>query len=203
MREQMWLFVSVDPTRLKEDDLRSSLLRYMQSPPPALPVLGADLADVRPDARHHPFDSLFEQRVFLRIRERGFLALPQFPAGGRSIDLVVIGANGRLAVECDGTYWHSGQDRQREDLRRERELVRVGWKFWRVRESSFTLDPDAALEPLWDRLAELGIEPVDAVAGVVPSAVVGVPEWSPIALSEQDAGSDEDQEQDAQEGAWA
>lgn len=202
-KDQMWLFVSVDPTRLKEDDLRSSLLRYMQSPPPALPVLGADLADVRPDARHHPFDSLFEQRVFLRIRERGFLALPQFPAGGRSIDLVVIGANGRLAVECDGTYWHSGQDRQREDLRRERELVRVGWKFWRVRESSFTLDPDAALEPLWDRLAELGIEPVDAVAGVAPSAVAGVPEWSPIALSEQDAGSDDDQEQDAQEGAWA
>ena len=201
-KDQMWLFVSLDPTRLKEDDLRNSLLRYMQSPPPALPVLTSDLAEVRPGVRHHPFDSLFEQRVFLRIRERGFLVLPQFPAGGRKIDLVVVGASGRLAVECDGTYWHSSQERQREDLRRERELVRVGWKFWRVRESSFNLDPDAALEPLWERLAELGIEPVDETAMLAQTAEPGAAEWNPIALPEDDVRSDEDEDREPQ-GAWA
>jgi very-short-patch-repair endonuclease len=185
--DQLWLFVSIEPSRLREDDLRSSLVRYMLSPPPTLGVHLPDLGDVRGDQLHHPFESLFEQRVYLRIRERGFSVVPQFPVSGRKIDLVVIGAGRRLAVECDGTYWHSSPDKQREDLRRERELVRVGWRFWRVRESSFNLDPDAALEPLWERLSELGIGPSDGGSPFGPSPEAPAAQWSPIPLPADDA----------------
>ncbi|MHB0889999.1 AAA domain-containing protein [Streptomyces sundarbansensis] len=35
--------------------------------------------------------------------------IPQFPAGNRRIDLVVVGARSRLAVECDGDRFHSAR----------------------------------------------------------------------------------------------
>src|SRR5690606_10075732 len=119
--------------------------------------------DVRPDEPHPAFDSLFEQRVFLRIRERGYHVVPQFEVNGRRIDLVVSGAQGRLAVECDGDYWH-GPEQREADLDRERELKRAGWRFWRVRESEFYFDPDAALAPLWEELERRGIRPGEVVA---------------------------------------
>lgn len=158
-RDQMWLFTSVEPTRLNETDLRFKLLRYMQDPPPALLASPVKPAEVSADEPCAPFDSLFEQRVYLRIIERGFTVVPQVRVGERRIDLVVVGAKGRLAVECDGDRWHSTVEQRKADLRRERELVRVGWRFWRVRESVFNLDPEAALQPLWERLKAFEIEP--------------------------------------------
>ena len=192
-KDQMILFISIDPSRLKEVDLRSSLVRYMQSPPPALTPSPVDPALVRSDELSHPFDSLFEQRVYLKIVERGYYVLPQLAAGQRRIDLVVIGASARLAVECDGDYWHGDRERQHEDLRRERELVRVGWKFWRVRESVFNFDPDKALEPLWDRLATSGIEPDVTPVWTSPSS--DTPAWEPIDLPDDDAEETDDAEE--------
>jgi very-short-patch-repair endonuclease len=184
-RDQMWLFTSVGLDRLKTDDLRASLLSYMLTPPSPIPVSPADLSNVRPDELQVPFESLFEQRVFLRIRERGYAVVPQFPVAGKRIDLVVFGAQGRLAVECDGRYWHSAPEKQREDIRRERELVRANWRFWRIRESAFLLDPDEALEPLWRELATRGIEPGVHVPIARPREPNTEP-WQPIQLSDLD-----------------
>ncbi|MFI6470844.1 hypothetical protein ACIBL5_11415 [Streptomyces sp. NPDC050516] len=47
--------------------------------------------------------SLFEQRVLLCIKERGYEVVPQWEVNGKYIDLVVTGDHGRLAVECDGS----------------------------------------------------------------------------------------------------
>jgi hypothetical protein len=45
-------------------------------------------------------------------------------------------------------------------------LERLGWRFIRVRGSAFFRDPDAAMEPVFARLKDLGIEPkVAADAG--------------------------------------
>ncbi|MEX0774686.1 MAG: hypothetical protein WD042_03110 [Phycisphaeraceae bacterium] len=50
-------------------------------------------------------------------------------------------------------------------MARQRQLERAGWQFWRLLGSTFGRDPDAALMPLWARLAELGIESMPAING--------------------------------------
>ncbi|MFF0623807.1 AAA domain-containing protein [Streptomyces sp. NPDC004296] len=185
-RDQMWLFTSVTPDQLRSTDLRHSLLTYMQAPPElqgTSPVLSA----VSPDERCQPFDSLFEQRVFLRIKERGFHVVPQWKVAGKRIDLVVVGEAGRLAVECDGSPYHSTPDQIRDDYERERELRRAGWQFWRVRSSEFVLSPEDALAPLWKRLDALGIRPgvTEQVQGDSGSA------WAPVDMDDTDLTDDE------------
>jgi very-short-patch-repair endonuclease len=181
-RDQMWLFTSVRPDQLKSNDLRRSLLTYVQNPPAwQRPV--PEFANLQENLRQQPFESLFEQRVFLRLRRRGYHVIPQYPVNDRRIDLVVVGAGGRLAVECDGRAWHTSPDQVREDLERERELRRLGWKFWRVRESEFCFDPERALQPLWQELDRREIKP-----GMVPNDTGqgSASDWSPIDLPDDE-----------------
>jgi very-short-patch-repair endonuclease len=145
-RDQMWLFHSVTPDQLSSKDLRRSLLTYMINPPPPYPRSPA-LDSVGADRLQDPFDSLFEQRVFLEIKRRGYHVVPQWEISGKRIDLVVIGNHARLAVECDGSPYHSTQEQIHQDAERERELRRAGWTFWRVRSSAFALSRDDALKP--------------------------------------------------------
>ena len=78
------------------------------------------------------------------------------------------GPRGRLAVECDGHDWHGTLEQREADLDRERELKRAGWRFWRVRESEFHYDPDAALATLWATLDRLDIQPYDPADAAPP-----------------------------------
>src|SRR5699024_877200 len=115
-------------------------------------------AAVPDDVRVEPFDSLFEQRVFNRLYDRGYTVIPQYPAEGYNIDLVVIGSKARLAIECDGDTWH-GPEAYEADLARQRDLERCGWQFFRIRESAFYVDQAGALQDLWRTLDELAIHP--------------------------------------------
>jgi len=178
-RDQQWLVHSVTPEQLHPEDLGRSLLEHCltveaqfgQRDDVAVP------APVPHDRLlEDRFDSLFEQRVFNRIVERGYVVQSQVPAyGRRSIDLVVVGAAGRLAVECDGDHWH-GPEQYGADLARQQDLERVGWKFLRIRESAFIADPVRALQPLWEHLNNLGILPAGhrlaapQVANTIPTA---------------------------------
>jgi very-short-patch-repair endonuclease/KaiC/GvpD/RAD55 family RecA-like ATPase len=177
-KDQAWLFHSVTLDDLSVIDLRHSLLSYVLNPPPAL--AGKVLTDVTEDEPHPSFGSLFEQRVFGRIVARGFHVTPQVEVNGRAIDLVVTGARGRLAVECDGENWFGTPEQREADLARERELKRAGWRFWRVRESEFCYDPDASLETLWETLDRLDIEPYRP-EDAVPASTASV--WRPVELS--------------------
>jgi very-short-patch-repair endonuclease len=163
-RDQMWLFHSVTPDQLSPIDLRRSLLSYMSNPPTPLSAARYDDLTWDSDTRD-PFESRFEQRVFVALRDRGYHVMPQVDVNGRQIDLVVSGAKGRLAVECDGDGWHTGREDQLADLDRELELYRAGWMFWRVRESEFYVDPAAALSGLWTTLESRGIRPGDVAGG--------------------------------------
>jgi hypothetical protein len=71
---------------------------------------------------------------------------------------MVYGMKGRLAVECDGDHWH-GPENYENDMGRQRDLERQGLKFWRILESSYNRDSNAALESLWLALSEQGIFP--------------------------------------------
>ncbi|MFE7547703.1 AAA domain-containing protein [Streptomyces gardneri] len=154
-RDQVWLFHSVTLTELAESDLRRRYLDWFSRPAEAQD--GAGLGSVSPDEPHDAFDSLFEQRVFLALRGRGYRVRPQYPAGRYRIDLVVEGGTRRLAVECDGDAYHTEENAD-ADAARQRELERVGWTFVRIRGSRYFLDPERALEPLWAELDRLGIE---------------------------------------------
>lgn len=156
-KDQMWLFHSLMLSDLgNPDDMRYALLDYVTNAQKRHENIDSRiLADpVSEVERVAPFDSLFEQRVFNRIYSRGYSVIPQYPAEGYKIDLVVIGANGNLAIECDGDAWH-GPEHFEADMARQRDLERCGWRFFRVRESKFYMDKEASLSELWPILSDL------------------------------------------------
>lgn len=160
-KDQMWLYHSVRSSDLgNPEDMRFQLLDYCYGVVNRLDsgVEGAVATHVPDDVRVDPFDSLFEQRVFNRLLDRGYTVIPQYPVEPYRLDLVVVGAKSRLAIECDGDEWH-GPDAYERDLARQRDLERCGWQFFRLRESTFYVDPGAALEELWRTLQELEIHP--------------------------------------------
>jgi very-short-patch-repair endonuclease len=105
-------------------------------------------------------ESKFERDMMQRLLERGYRVQGQVGSIGYRIDMVVEGADRRrLAVECDGDRYH-GPEQWRQDMRRQRVLERVGWRFWRCFASSFYRDPDGVLNDLIEMLTRMGIEPI-------------------------------------------
>jgi very-short-patch-repair endonuclease len=156
----MWVFHSVELAELTNpEDLRRQLLEYCYGVVNRSTMVDAQFQNPVPeDVRVLPFGSLFEQRVFNRIVERGFTVIPQFEVEGYRIDLVVVGGGTKVAVECDGDHWH-GPERYEADLARMRDLERCDWTFFNIRESQFYVDRSGSLEPLWEMLETLGVRP--------------------------------------------
>lgn len=152
-RDQMWLFHSVNLNDLNPNCMRSRLLQYYLDP--------ARVAREEEEV-DHLFESDFERDVYHLIAARGYAVRPQVMVGTPSkhyrIDLVIEGLRSRLAVECDGDKWH-GIDKWEEDRERQMVLERAGWKFWRVRGSTFYRNRQKAMEPLWETLEMMGIKP--------------------------------------------
>lgn len=170
-KDQMWLFHSVQRTDLvNPEDMRFRLLDYCYrvSARQRVEVEGTRTGAAPEDRLVAPFESLFEQRVFNRLDERGYTVVPQFPVGPYRIDLVVVGARTRLAVECDGDAWH-GPDAYQRDLARQRDLERCDWRFFRIRESDFYADQSGVLERLWATLREMEIHPAGWGGAAVPA----------------------------------
>jgi very-short-patch-repair endonuclease len=175
-RDQLWLFHSATLNDLRPECLRYKLLEYCLHPKVIQPepigeititelrrmAVNKSLRERKPRDIDDslPFDSWFEVDVFLKIIDCGYRVLPQYeiPDYGYRIDLVVEGLKGRLAVECDGDKWH-GPDKYESDMARERNLVRCGWVFYRIRGTDFYRNPDEALIDLWDTLEKLKITP--------------------------------------------
>ncbi|WP_250000956.1 AAA domain-containing protein [Actinoplanes sp. M2I2] len=149
-RDQLWIFHSVRPGSLLADDARGLLLTYALNLTPAEEA--ADLA-----AR---CESGFERDVLKRLLARGFRPIPQFRIGAYRIDFVLNAPDGRrLAIECDGDAYH-GPEQWESDMRRQAVLERVGnCVFVRIRGSIYAREPEAAMGPVWQRLAELDITP--------------------------------------------
>jgi very-short-patch-repair endonuclease len=156
-RNQMWVVHSADAGRFPDDDLRGALIRHCREEAGAA-ATAADLLDA--------CESQFERDVVQRILAHGYRKVSvQHHVGRFRIDIVIEGPSARLAVECDGDRWH-GPDVWHQDRARQQVLERANWTFERIRGSAFYRDPDAALAPLWDRLAELGIPEGDWSAEV-------------------------------------
>jgi len=168
-KDQMWLFHSVSVNNLSATCLRRRLLEFFQNPQSHISQgLGQNAEELRLQAHEAdrtiekapaPFDSWFEVDVALKIATRGYRIIPQYDVAGKRIDLVVEGKQTRLAVECDGDYWH-GLDEYEKDVERQRQLERCGWRFHRIRESVFYANQEKSLEKLWKELESMKIYPV-------------------------------------------
>jgi very-short-patch-repair endonuclease len=135
-RDRLVLVRSVHEDELTNPrDLKVRVIRHFKDPMAS--------AKPPPGELEAKCESDFERAVLRRLIERGHRVTPQVGAQGYRIDLVVEGKSGqRLAIECDGDKYH-GPERWAEDMKRQRILERVGWRFWRCWASSFTLDPAA------------------------------------------------------------
>lgn len=154
-RNQMVLVHAVPVEDLPKNDLRASLIRHCADP--------GRVAEDQDDL-FASCDSQFEKDVLRQILDRGYHRVrTQKKVGQYRIDMVIEGPAGSLAVECDGDRWH-GEDRWDHDRSRQRVLERAGWEFFRVRGSAYYVDPDGALQGLWDQLANLGIPTGDWAA---------------------------------------
>jgi len=169
-KEQVILFHSVRVGDLNTAGLRKRLLEFFENRN-TNEVNGISKEDLEKVAyqskgkrdhigppKEEGFDSWFEVDVALEIMKKGYQIQSQYEVAGKRIDIVVMGGSARLAVECDGDHWHN-QDNYEDDMRRQRQLERCGWEFFRVRESAFYYNKEQSLKKLWEILESKGIKP--------------------------------------------
>ncbi len=148
--DQMWVVHSLDPrTDLKPGDLRRMLIEHAEDPQATIREL---------EKAEEKTESVFEKEVMQRLIAAGYKVVPQWKVGHYRIDLVVEGNGQRLAVECDGDRYHP-IEKLEEDMGRQAILERLGWTFVRIRGSQFFRNPDTAIEPVLERIHQLGITP--------------------------------------------
>ncbi len=151
-RDRMVLVRSVCEEELNPNDLKAKVIKHFRDPMIGLKPPPGDLLAL--------CESKFERDVLARLLSSGYRVIPQVGALGYRIDLVVEGlGDRRLAIECDGDKYH-GPERWADDMRRQRVLERVGWRFWRCWASSFTIAPDACMSDLFTTLERLQIHPL-------------------------------------------
>jgi very-short-patch-repair endonuclease len=150
-RDRVVLVRSVKREELNPNDLKARLIAHFENPMPELEEIEDALSVC---------ESNFERDLMQRLLEHGYRVQGQVGSIGYRIDMVVEGADRRrLAVECDGDRYH-GPEQWRHDMRRQRVLERVGWRFWRCFASSFYRDPDGVVNDLVGMLTRMGIQPI-------------------------------------------
>lgn len=152
-KDQLWVVYSLDhQTQLKPDDLRRRLIEHALDPGSLMRKLEDGLART---------ESPFEAEVFKLLTAEGYRVTPQWPVGAYRIDMVVEGQQGkRLAIECDGDRWH--YDKVAEDMERQALLERLGWRFARIRGTTFYRDRNRVntMKSVMDKLTQTGIQPI-------------------------------------------
>lgn len=143
---QMRLYHSVTVDELSKEDLRRKLLMYCQKPSVSTVV-------------SKECDSLLERDVYETLTNYGYIVHSNVGVGKYDIDLVIEGKRSRLAIGCYGEVFE-GVEKIEQDLERQRVLKRAGWTFMTVRGSLFYRDKYAALKPIFEKLEQLGIQPV-------------------------------------------
>ena len=153
-RDQLWVVDSLDPaTDLKPGDIRKTLIDYSLDPKAS----EATHAEIEKKA-----DSPFEVSVANALADRGYHLVQQWKVGSYRLDIVAVCGKKKVAIECDGERWHSGEEKIREDMERQTILERLGWRFIRIRGSEFYKDSEKTIERVISELTSYGITPEDS-----------------------------------------
>lgn len=137
-KNQIWVVHSLDVNNdLKPGDMRRELIEYMNDPK----SFTEQLNEISKKS-----ESQFEIDVAKWLKLRGYNIVQQWQVGSYRIDMVVICENRKVAIECDGDLYHSGDDKLREDMERQVILERLGWIFIRIRGSEYYREPESTMK---------------------------------------------------------
>jgi very-short-patch-repair endonuclease/DNA polymerase III delta prime subunit len=157
-RDQLIVVHSFDPDiHLQANDIRLRLMRHIADPLVSLRAFQQAVGRT---------ESVFERAVLKILTEAGYKVKTQWEVGYYRIDMVVVGGDKRLAIECDGDRYHP-IDKLDEDIARQTVLERLGWQFVRIRGTAFYRDAESSMQPVFERLRELEI-PLEADADLPP-----------------------------------
>lgn len=149
-RDQLWVIHSLDMHRdLKPNDLRRQLLEYVNNPQQ---YAQSEEAVVKAE-------SPFELAVARHLINHGYSIKQQWQAGAYRIDMVAVDetTNTKIAIECDGEAFHSGEEKIRQDMERQTILERAGWQFIRIRGSEYFKNPEATMSRVMKLLEDFGV----------------------------------------------
>ena len=153
-KDQLWVVDSLDSANdLKPGDIRKMLIDYSLNPE------SVTIANAKIEAKA---ESPFESAVARFLTVRGYHLVQQWKVGAYRLDMVAVCGGKKVAIECDGERWHSGEDKIREDMERQTILERLGWQFIRIRGSEYYRDPDKTMDRVVAELTDDGIEPEEA-----------------------------------------
>ena len=149
-KDQLWVINSLDEENsLQAGYLRRGLLSYAKNPQ----AYKQTIVQIQQQA-----DSIFEEEVAKALVSKGFHIVQQWEVGAYRIDMVAVYKNRKIAIECDGERYHSGEDKILEDMQRQTILERLGWKFIRIRGSEYFADPENTINRVADLLLNYGIK---------------------------------------------
>ncbi len=151
-KDQVWIIHSFDYKngKLKQDSLQYRLLDYAYN--------YCDYMEKAKQAEKLA-DSPFEAEVAKSLINHGYQIKQQYEVGSYFIDIVVVGEDGQIAIECDGERYHSGEQKIREDMERQCILQRLGWRFIRIRGGMFYKDKETTMQLVYKELDNCGIKP--------------------------------------------
>lgn len=153
-RDQLWIIHSFDPANdLKAGDIRKMLLDYASNPE------SVNMTNMVIDAKA---ESPFESDVAKYLTMRGYHLVQQWKVGAYRLDMVAVCGKDKVAIECDGERFHSGEAKIREDMERQTILERLGWRFIRIRGSEYYRNPNQTMDRVIDELIAFGIEPEES-----------------------------------------
>ena len=158
-KDQLWVVHSLDISKdLKQGDIRRDMLEYASNP-----KAFSQLATAVEAAAESPF----EEVVGKSLVAAGYHLVQQWEVGAYRIDMVAIYKGNRVAIECDGEQYHSGEEKVREDMERQTILERLGWRFIRIRGSEYYRYPEKAMKRVIQDLNDYGIYPENSI-GEIP-----------------------------------
>jgi very-short-patch-repair endonuclease len=94
------------------------------------------------------------ERAFRHIARAHDLPMPQFNGYAEGLLVDMVWREHRLVVEVDGRKWHIGKRAFAEDRRRDRTLVRAGWRVVRFTEDQVEQDPAGVAAELSELLRD-------------------------------------------------
>lgn len=120
--------------------------------------------------------SEFEQQVLTALSVKGFDVIAQYPSCGYFIDIVAQRGNTRVAIECDGEFWHLDEhgEQKIEDIERQEVLERAGWRVLRIPYRSWRENSSSQIDRIVFKLQsddDPGKESSEALTSVAAASV--------------------------------
>jgi len=95
-------------------------------------------------------ESYIERKMAAALHDACITVYPQFPFGPYTLDFAI--SDIKLAIECDGTYWHTLQEVVKRDKKRDNYLRRHGWHVLRFTEDQINANIESCINTVREQL---------------------------------------------------